>query len=278
MSLHINSTTRLANGVEMPLLGLGTYKSSEGGDVERAVRIALEVGYRSIDTASMYENEDGIGLAVRNSGVPREEVFVATKAWNDEQGERDIQKAIDSSLRRLGFDYVDLYLVHWPISRIMASSWRGMERILERGRTRAIGVCNFLVPHLEQLAGLAEVAPMVDQVEHHPRLQQPELQAYCRNRGIALQAWAPIMRGRVNEIPELAEIGERHDKSPAQVTLRWMLQNGVVTIPKSVNERRIRENADLFDFELSAEEVQRIATLDHGEAGRFGKHPDEFAG
>ncbi len=276
MPLDITSKVRLANGVDMPFLGLGTYKSTEGGDVERAVSVALEAGYRSLDTASMYENEMGIGRAVRGSGVPREEVFIATKAWNDEQGEKRVQRAVDESLKRLGLDYVDLYLVHWPIPRLMASTWRGMERILESGRVRAIGVCNFLEHHLERLAEVAEIAPMVNQVEHHPRLQQPGLRSYCQDQGIALEAWAPIMRGRVNDIAELVQIGERHGKSAVQVTLRWMLQHGVVVIPKSVHAVRIRENAELFDFELSVEEMEAIDALDMGEAGRFGKHPDEF--
>lgn len=277
MKLDMHSTVRLANGVEMPLLGFGTYKMVDDAEVERAVLTALEVGYRSIDTASMYENERSIGRALRASGLVREELFVATKVWNDEQGEEGVRGAMERSLGRLGLDYVDLYLVHWPIPRLYESTWRGMQALLAEGRTRAIGVCNFLEPHLEALGAVADVPPMVDQVEHHPLLQQPGLRRYCRDRGIALQAWAPIMRGRAAEVPVLVEIAEANGATAVQVALRWALQHGTIVIPKSANPERIRENADLFGFELSDGEMAAIDALDRGEAGRSGKHPDEFA-
>lgn len=276
MLFDISSTVRLANGVEMPVLGLGTYKANEGAEVEYAVRTALDVGYRSIDTASLYENEEGVGRALHRSGVPREDVFLATKVWNDEQGEAETLAALDRSLARFGVDYVDLYLVHWPMPDTMAATWRAMERALEAGKTRAIGVCNFLVPHLEKLAETAEVMPMVDQVEHHPRLVQAELRSYLRDRGIVLEAWAPIMRGRASEIPELVRIAEAHGATPSQIALRWIVQHGGVVIPKSVKASSIAENADIFGFELSDSEMDAIDALDAGDEGRIGKHPDEF--
>lgn len=275
MTLSIESTLRLANGVEMPRLGLGTYKAAEGSEVEREVAVALEAGYRSIDTASLYGNEAGIGRAIASSGISREELFLTTKVWNDEQGHRHTLEAFDRSLDRLGTAYVDLYLVHWPIATHYAGTWRAMEELYATGRARAVGVCNFLAHHLQALEKVATIRPMVDQVEFHPRLQQPGLQAYCEERGIVFEAWAPIMRGRVFEIPEMIEIGRRHGKSAAQVAIRWVLQSGHVVIPKSVDPERIRGNADVFDFELSAGEMREIAALDTGE--RIGPDPERFA-
>jgi diketogulonate reductase-like aldo/keto reductase len=277
VTLDSTSTVRLANGVELPLLGFGTYKITERAEAERSVSIALETGYRSIDTASIYENEEAVGRALRASGVPRDELFITTKAWNDEQGEEGVARAIERSLSRLGLDQVDLYLVHWPIPRLYESTWRGMERALAEGLTRAIGVCNFLEPQLEQLASVTGATPMVDQIEHHPWLQQRSLRQYCRDRGIAVEGWAPVMRGRTKEIPTLVEIAAAHGVSSAQVALRWALQHGTVVIPKSTTPERIRENADLFGFELSDTEMAAIDALDRGEAGRLGKHPDRFA-
>ncbi|PKQ30457.1 MAG: aldo/keto reductase [Actinobacteria bacterium HGW-Actinobacteria-10] len=274
MRLDITSTVTLANGVEMPRFGLGTYKAAEGREVESEVAVALEAGYRAIDTASLYGNEAGIGRAIASSGIARKEIFLTTKVWNDEQGYESTLEAFDRSLERLRTDYVDLYLVHWPIARHYAATWRAMEEILESGRTRAIGVCNFLTQHLDALEAVSQVRPMVNQVELHPRLQQPELQAYCHERHIVQEAWAPIMRGRVFDIPEIVEIGRSHSKSAAQIAIRWVLQSGHVVIPKSVHAERIRENADVFDFELSEAEMAVILSLDRGE--RIGKDPDEF--
>ncbi len=272
--LTLQSTVTLANGVEMPRFGLGTYKA-RGEDVEQSVLTALELGYRSIDTASMYENEEVIGRALREGGVPREDVFLTTKVWNDEQGFAETQRALARSLRRLGTDYIDLYLVHWPVREHFYETWQAMESLLAEGYARAIGVCNFLVPHLELLAEKADVMPMVDQYEFHPYLQQPGLHAYCDENGIAVEAWAPIMRGRVDAVEALVEIGERHSKSPAQVSLRWLLQRGAIVIPKSVHAGRIRENAELFDFELSDAEMAAIDALDRGE--RLGRDPMTMA-
>jgi diketogulonate reductase-like aldo/keto reductase len=259
----------------MPLLGVGTFRSTPGQETASEVRMALEIGYRSIDTASMYDNEKSVGEAIRSSGVPREDLFVATKVWNDEQGYEETLAAFERSLERLGLEYIDLYLVHWPLPRFMARTWQAMEQIHASGRARAIGVCNHLVPHLESLLAIAEVPPAVDQVEFHPRLQQPALQEFCAQHHIQLEAWAPIMRGGVFHIPEIVEIAERHGKSAAQVALRWILQKRIVTIPKSVHEERLRENADVFDFELTPAEMDVMDGLDSGQ--RIGRHPDSFS-
>jgi len=271
MLTDITSSVELANGVHMPRLGLGTYRSAEGGDVEGAVTAALELGYRSIDTASLYGNEAGIGRAIVASGVPREEIFLASKMWNNEQGYDETLAAFARSIERLGTDYLDLYLVHWPRYRTH-ETWRAMERLYAEGAVRAIGVCNHLEHHLEGLLAVAEVAPMVDQYEFHPWLQQPALRRYCDKHGIVVEAWAPLMKGRVAEVAELVSIGRAHDKSPAQVAVRWLLQHGAVTIPKSTHPERVAENADVFDFALTALEMHTIDLLDRG--SRFGPEPD----
>ena len=272
MELSLRSTRALSNGVAIPRLGLGTYKAAQGFQVESQVAAALEIGYRGIDTARIYGNEDGVGRAIAASGIPRDELFVATKVWNDDQGYESTLAAFNGSMERLGLDVLDLYLVHWPQPLLMRDTWRAMEEVYASGRVRAIGVCNHLVHHLEDLQGFASIMPMVDQVEHHPGLQQPALRDWCAANGIVMQAWAPVMRGRVFGIPELVAIGERHGKTAAQVSLRWILQHDVVTIPKSVHVERLRENADVFDFELSEQEMRVIDGLDRGE--RIGPNPD----
>ncbi len=273
-TLSIRSTVELANGVKMPLLGLGTYKSVDPVEVRASVTSALEAGYRSIDTASMYENESVIGEVLRESSIPRDELFIATKVWNEEQGYYATLDAFDRSCEKLGLEYLDLYLVHWPMEAMYEETWRAMQQLYADGRVRAIGVCNFLPVHLEALHAVGGVGPMVDQVEFHPRLQQPELQAYCRDHGIVQEAWAPLMRGGVAEVPEIIEIARAHNVTPFQVTLRWVIQQGIVAIPKSVHPDRVRENADLYSFELSAEEMALITSLDEGI--RVGRHPDSW--
>jgi diketogulonate reductase-like aldo/keto reductase len=208
---------------------------------------------------------------MRASGVAREDVFLTTKVWNTEQGYQGTLDAIDRSLARLGTDYVDLYLLHWPIEKHLAGSWQAMEEILAAGKSRAIGVCNFLPYQLDALKAVANIQPMVDQVEFHPRLQQPGLQAYLAEHDITLESWAPIIRGGVNDIPELVAIGREHGKTPAQVSIRWILQLGYVVIPKSIHSERIAENADVFDFELSDDEMEIIDSLDTGH--RIGPDP-----
>ncbi|MCL6521904.1 MAG: aldo/keto reductase [Firmicutes bacterium] len=256
----------------MPWLGLGVYRAEEGPEVEEAVRVALELGYRAVDTASMYRNESGVGRALHASGLPREEVFLTTKVWNSEQGYDSTLRAFEASLKRLGVDYVDLYLIHWPVPGRYKETWRALERLYREGRARAIGVSNFQIHHLEDLLAGAEVAPMVNQVECHPRLQQRELLDFCRAHAIQLEAWAPLMRGRLSDEPTLRRIAAARGKTPAQVMLRWNLQRGVVVIPKSVRRERIEENAGIFDFELSEQEMEALASLERGE--RIGPDPD----
>lgn len=263
----------LTGGVDMPVLGLGTYKSSDH-EVASAVASALALGYRSVDTASFYGNERGVGEGLRLSGIPREEIFVTTKVWNDQQGFASTVNALESSLALMGLDHVDLYLVHWPIRASLEPTWRAMEELLSRGLTRAIGVCNFLPSQLETLLAIADVPPAVDQVEFHPWLQQPGLQGYLAQQGIVLEAWAPVMRGHAEEEPVLADIARAHGVTAAQVALRWALQLGHVVIPKSVHAERIEENADLDGFELDETEMAAIATCDR--ASRFGPDPLTF--
>jgi diketogulonate reductase-like aldo/keto reductase len=277
VDLHsLDDRVEIAPGVRMARLGLGTYKSAEGPDVEGEVSYGLELGYRHVDTAALYGNETGVGRSLRDSGIPRDEYTVATKVWNSDQGYRGTLEAFDRSLEKLGLEYVDLYLVHWPLPKLTAETWRAMEEVHASGRARALGVCNFLVHHLEDLLSFAQVPPVLDQVEHHVRLQQPELRDYCGSHGMTLQAWAPIMRGRVTAIPEVIEIGRRHGKTPAQVAIRWILEHGVTAVPKSVHRKRIAENADVFDFALDEAEMATLDALDRGE--RVGGHPDQFSG
>ncbi len=269
-----SSVTTLSNGVHMPLLGLGVWRMDEGPEVEQSVSWALEAGYRSIDTAKVYGNETGVGKAIAGSGLPREDLFVTTKVWNSDQGYDRTMRAFEDSLVRLGLEYVDLYLVHWPVKTRYIDTWRALETLYEEGRVRAIGVSNFMIHHLEDLLANAKVDPVVNQYEYHPRLQQPELHTYCLKHNIQPEAWSPIMKGRVVEIPELEEIGGRHQKSAVQVTLRWLLQKNVVAIPKSSKRQRIIDNGDLFDFELSEEEMTAIDALDRDQ--RVGPDPDNF--
>jgi len=270
---HVAETTTLNNGVKMPWFGLGVYKTQEGPEVENAVAAALEAGYRLIDTAALYGNETGVGNAIRASGIRREEVFVTTKVWNSDQGYDETLRAFEASLARLGFDYVDLYLVHWPVKGKYKDTWRALERLYKEGLTRAIGVSNFHIHHLEDLMASCEVKPAVNQVECHPLLTQTELRKFCREQNIAFQAWAPIMKGQL-DLPVLTELAAKYGKTPAQIVLRWDLQSDILTIPKSIRPERIRENANIFDFELSDEDMARIDALNQN--SRFGADPDNF--
>jgi diketogulonate reductase-like aldo/keto reductase len=273
--MTIDQRIELNNGVEIPWLGLGVFQAKDGEEVVQAIHWALEEGYRLIDTASVYGNEKGVGEALRTASVPRDRVFVTTKVWNSDQGYDPTLAAMDQSLERLGLDYVDLYLVHWPVKDRYLDTWRAMERILAEGKARAVGVSNFLIHHLEDLANASDLVPAVNQVEFHPRLLQPELLAHCARAGIRLEAWSPIMQGKVLDIPEIQSVAEKHGKTPVQVVLRWDLQHGAVTIPKSVHRERIRENADIFDFQLSDGEMAVIDGLDRHQ--RIGPDPDHFS-
>jgi methylglyoxal/glyoxal reductase len=274
MPKSLQDTTKLHNGVEMPWFGLGVFKVQEGSEVIDSVKAAIKNGYKSIDTAAIYGNEEGVGQAIKESGAPREELFITTKVWNSEQGYDSALAAFDESLSKLGLEYVDLYLIHWPVKGKYKDTWRALEKLYKDGRVRAIGVSNFHVHHLEDLLETAEIVPMVNQVEYHPHLAQLELREFCKQKGIQLEAWSPLKQGQLLDEPVITEIAEKHKKSPAQIILRWDLQNEVITIPKSVKEHRIIENADIFDFELSSEDMEKIDALNKNE--RVGADPDNF--
>ncbi|MFC5470322.1 aldo/keto reductase [Cohnella suwonensis] len=271
MEWTIDSTVELLNGEEMPRLGLGVWRAADGRETEDAVAAALRAGYRLIDTASIYKNEQSVGRAMRASGVPREKIFVTTKVWNDQQGYDATIKAFNASLKSLGTNYADLYLVHWPVVGKYKETYRAIEALYDQGLVRSIGVSNFNIHHLEDLMGSCRIKPMVNQAELHPLHTQKKLFAFCRKEGIQLQSWRPLMQGRL-DLPLLAELAAKYGKTPAQIVLRWHLQLGVVTIPKSVREARIRENADLYDFRLEPEDIVRIDALNANH--RFGADPD----
>lgn len=259
--MNINSKVKLNNGMEMPWLGLGVFQASEGGEVENAVKTALEIGYRSIDTAALYGNERGVGTAVKESNIARKNIFITSKVWNSDQGYRSTLKAFEISLEKLQTDYLDLYLIHWPMSK-SAETWKAMEELYEKGKIKAIGVSNFLIQHLEEFLPGCKVLPAVNQVEFHPELVQQDLLDYCLAKNIRPEAWSPIMKGKVNDIPVLQALAAKYQKTPVQIVLRWDIQKGVVTIPKSVNPKRIAGNADIFDFEISDEDMAKIDRLD----------------
>ncbi|MFG3307853.1 aldo/keto reductase [Streptomyces wuyuanensis] len=266
----------LNNGVAMPQLGFGVWQVPDD-EAAKAVGTALEAGYRSIDTAAVYENEKGTGKAVAAAGIPREELFVTTKLWNREQGYDSTLRAFDASLSRLGLDYVDLYLIHWPVpsKNAYVDTYKAFETILAEGRARAIGVSNFLPEHLERLLGETSVAPAVNQIELHPQLQQTESRAVHAKHGIATEAWSPLGSGRgLLEVPTIVAVAQKYGKTPAQVVLRWHLQLGNVVIPKSVTPSRIRENIDVFGFELDDDDLAAFAALDEGR--RLGPDPATF--
>ncbi|SNY95074.1 aldo/keto reductase [Flagellimonas pacifica] len=270
----LKGTFELSNGVKMPYFGLGVYLSQDGNEVIGAVKDALNHGYRHIDTASIYNNEKGVGAGIQQSNVDRKDVFVVSKVWNNDQGYESTLKAFDDSLERLELDYLDLYLIHWPKGEKSKETWRAMERLYAEKKIRAIGVSNFMQHHLEDLLTTANIVPMVNQMEFHPYLVQEELIDFCHAKGIQYEAWSPMMQGNVFNLPQLKELANRHQKTVAQIVLRWDLQKGVITIPKSSKKERIISNADIFDFELSKADVQLMDSLDRGQ--RFGPDPDNF--
>jgi methylglyoxal/glyoxal reductase len=270
----ITDSVKLNNGIQMPWLGFGTFQTPPGAVAEESVLWALEAGYRHIDTAALYKNEADVGRAIRKSRIPRDKIFVTTKVWNADMRSGKVAEALNTSLKELQMDHVDLYLLHWPVPGKFVECWKKMEAIYKQGKARAIGISNFLVHHVEQVLAVAEVIPAVNQVEWHPLARQQKLVDFCHGKGIAFEAWAPLMRGRVSEFPEIVKIAHKHHKTPAQVALRWGLQHQVVMIPKSVHKDRIAENAGIFDFQLSDEEMKRIDALDRNE--RLGADPDNF--
>ncbi|PJM97645.1 aldo/keto reductase [Streptomyces sp. CB01373] len=266
----------LNNGVEMPQLGFGVWQVPDD-EAERAVATALEAGYRSIDTATIYGNEEGTGKAIAASGVPREEVFVTTKLWNSEHGYDSTLRAFDASLAKLGLEYVDLYLIHWPTPARgkFVDSYKAFEELLADGRVRAIGTSNFLPEHLERLIAETSVIPAVNQIELHPHLQQHAAREYHAEQGIATEAWSPLGQGKgLLEVPAIVAIAQKHNRTPAQIVLRWHLQLGNIVIPKSVTPSRIRENIDVFGFSLDDEDLGAISALN--EDRRLGPDPAKF--
>lgn len=278
MITNLQDTTTLYNGVKMPWLGIGVFKVEEGPELVNAVKSAIKNGYRSIDTAAIYNNEEGVGQAIREGieelNIPREDLFITSKVWNSDLGYESTIAAYEKSLKKLGLEYLDLYLIHWPVKGKYKEAWKALETLYKEGRVRAIGVSNFQIHHLEDLMKDAEIKPMVNQVEYHPRLTQIDLKAFCQQNGIQLEAWSPLMQGQLLDNPILQEIANKHNKSIAQVIIRWDLQNGVVTIPKSIREHRIIENSNVFDFELTREEMERINELNQNL--RVGPDPDNF--
>ena len=261
--MDLESTIKLNSGTVIPRLGLGVYQTKAGPEVVKAVTWALETGYRHIDTARIYRNEEGVGKAIRESDVPREDIFVTTKLWNSDQGYDSTLRACEASLRDLDMDYIDLYLMHWPVEGKRLASWSAMERLLEEGRVKAIGVSNFLERHLVELLSKADIAPCINQIEMSPYIYgyRKKTVDFCRENGIVIEAYSPLTKGRKLEDPRLMITAAKYDKTPAQVLIRWALQQDFVTIPKSANQKRIRENANVFDFKISELDMEILNGL-----------------
>ncbi|MCX7982749.1 MAG: aldo/keto reductase [Syntrophales bacterium] len=262
MNLSIASKVSIGEGVEMPMLGLGTFLSEPGEKTRKAVQWALEAGYRHVDTARIYGNEKDVGDGIRESGIPREHVFITTKVWNDDQGYDSTLKACEESLKKLGVDYIDLYLIHWPVPQKRLETWQALIRLREEGVVKAIGVSNFMVRHLEELLEYSPVIPAVNQIEISPFIQRKALVEYCRKRGIVVEAYSTLTRGQRLEDTRLLSMAKKYGRTPAQIALRWALQQGMVVIPKSVHRERILENASIFDFELADTDMEEIAGWD----------------
>ncbi len=254
----------LSNGLKIPSIGFGTYKLGDDEQVINAVDYALKVGYRHIDTAAFYGNEEAIGKALKESDVKREDIFLATKLWNNCHGYEKAMKAFNDSIKKLGVDYLDLYYIHWP-NELNSETWRALEDLYNEGKVKAIGVCNFKIGHLEDLKKTAKIMPMVNQIEIHPGFTQKEMVKYCQGNNIQVIAWSPIMRGRLFTEPLMIELSEKYNRTITQIILRWHIQNDIIPIPKSSNKDRIKENLDIFDFEIEKEDMLKIDSLNRDE-------------
>lgn len=265
----LKDTYQLRNGVKIPCVGFGTFKTPEGEDTVSSVKEAIKIGYRLIDTAAIYKNEKSVGKAIRECGVERNELFVTSKLWNSEQGFDSTLRAFDETMKNLELDYLDLYLIHWPIAKghdkdwqlMIRETWRAMEQLFEQGRIRAIGVSNFKANHLDSLLQEATVLPMVDQIEIHPGLNQEPTVKYCTEHDMQVEAWGPLAQGALFKSDILDNLAAKYNKTVAQISLRWILQRGIIPLPKSVTPSRIRENAEIFDFELSPDDMEYISEL-----------------
>ena len=274
MTTVYSETKKLRNGVEMPRFGLGVYKMTDSDKTIEAITYALQHGYRAVDTAAIYENESETGEAIRNSGIDRKELFVTSKVWNADQGYDQTLRAFETSLKKLGLDYLDLYLTHWPITETFVDTYRAIERLYEEKLIRVPGVSNHHIHHLEKLSVSANIEPMVNQVELHPLLTQVPLREYCQQHDIAVTSWSPLAKGKLLEEPVIQKIGQAHQKTAAQVIIRWHLQNELIVIPKSITPERILENSQIGDFKLTAEEMHVLDALNRDE--RTGTNPDKI--
>jgi methylglyoxal/glyoxal reductase len=262
MKKTIDSKIRLNNGVEIPCFGLGVFRAGSGGETRDAVLRALELGYRHVDTAAVYRNERDVGEAIRQSGIPRQDIFVTTKVWNHDHGYNRAVRALDDSLERLGLEYVDLYLIHWPVEILRKDTWRALIALQQEGKCRAIGVSNYTIRHLQEVIDQTpEHVPAVNQVEFNPFLYQRDLLAFCRDHGIVVEAYCPLARGKKLGDATLGEVAGRYGKTPAQIMIRWALEHDLVVIPKSVKPVRMAENAHVFDFAIAAEDMARLDAL-----------------
>ena len=260
--MDIKSTVTLNNLVKIPVLGLGVYLSKPGKETYNAVRYALDIGYRHIDTAALYANEEDVGKAVRDSGIAREEIFVTTKVWNADQGFDNTINAFSQSLRKLHFDYIDLYLIHWPEPKLRQETWRALIKLYDDKKAGSIGVSNYTIRHIEEVLHVSPFKPLINQVEFSPYLYQRDILAYCKTRNILVEAYTPLVRGKKFNEPKLVDIANKYSRTPAQILIRWALQVGVIVLPKSVHEERIKENADVFDFEISEDDMDYMETFD----------------